>query len=188
MVSGEAGDEAMFWTYDAVEERLVETVRCWWRMPGGGGWPFASDGPWHLIRKEWEDWDARDPKPLRRMPLSRAEMRDMAEATEWLTWIGDDGQRRALVGGLLDRAKGRKRIGWEALRERLGEPELTGAAIQYRYSRAVTFIANVLNAMSGMPFVSRGGVRARYPKDVLAFVARKKDEAFQPRNMSTPGM
>jgi hypothetical protein len=53
-----------------VQEDLVEVMQMWWRAPGGGKWPFASDGPWHLIRKEWEDWDAREPAPLRRLPLS----------------------------------------------------------------------------------------------------------------------
>jgi hypothetical protein len=40
-----------FWTFDAVEERLIEAMRLWWRSPGGGRWPFASDAPWHLMTR-----------------------------------------------------------------------------------------------------------------------------------------
>jgi hypothetical protein len=63
------------WSFAEVQEDLVEVMQMWWRAPGGGRWPFASDGPWHLIRKEWEDWDAREPAPLRRLPLSLADVR-----------------------------------------------------------------------------------------------------------------
>mgnify|MGYP003577860621 CR=1 FL=1 len=54
---GSVASEASFWTYERVEERLVETMRCWWRMPGGGRWPFAGDGPWHLARRENTPFD-----------------------------------------------------------------------------------------------------------------------------------
>ena len=37
-------------TFDQVEEALIEAVRLWWQSPGGGASPYASDGPWDLIR------------------------------------------------------------------------------------------------------------------------------------------
>ncbi|MGZ8286125.1 MAG: hypothetical protein ACXW27_09035 [Allosphingosinicella sp.] len=141
---------AGFLSYDDVEARLIEAVRSWWRMPGGGAWPFASDGPWHLIRKTWEDWDARDPKPLRHLPLRRAEIGEMQEATEWLLIVAGEAQRRTLVAGLIDRAKGRARPGWKALREALGEPGLRSAAAGMRYSRAIRAICEELNRRAGL--------------------------------------
>jgi hypothetical protein len=187
MIEASFDGEVGFWTYDLVEARLVEAVRCWWRMPGGGKWPFAGDAPWHLIRPVVGDYDVgldkhgkpvklttREdaPKP-RPAPLTRAEIADMEEATEWLTFVGED-KRRVLVLALVERAKGKKQVGWSAMRETLGQPELTGAGLEYRYSRAVTFIANVLNAASGVPYASRKGARARWPADVSEAAARLK--------------
>src|SRR5688500_6032382 len=120
-------EDAQFWTYDMVEARLVETVQLWWRMPGGGRWPFASDGPWHLIRAEWGDY-ADAEAVLRSLPLRRAEIAAMEEATEWLTGGDDDAKRRVLVLALIERAKGKKQVGWSATRDALREPALTGAA------------------------------------------------------------
>jgi hypothetical protein len=47
----ELGKDEDFWTFDAVKERLVEAMRLWWRSPGEGRWPFASDAPWHLMTR-----------------------------------------------------------------------------------------------------------------------------------------
>jgi hypothetical protein len=142
----EASGDGSFWTYDALQERLVETVRQWWRMPGGGAWPFASDGPWHLIRKQWEDWDARDPKPLRPLPLRRAEMREMEEATEWLTMVPEE-DRRVVVLGLLQLAGGRKRISWAAMLRPMGMARGAGGLAR-RYERALGVLAMRLNGVS----------------------------------------
>jgi hypothetical protein len=180
------GDDPQFWTFDMVEARLAEAVRCWWRMPGGGQWPFASDGPWHLIRKQWEDWDARDPKPIGRLPLRRAEVAAMEEATEWLTYVVADGTRRLMIAGLIERAKGRKQTGWAALREQLQDPG-TSAYMSMQYSRGIGFIANVLNAMSGVPYAPKG-VRMRYPKAVLDAVERLRSAEICGGRLSSPGM
>jgi hypothetical protein len=181
-----AGDEAQFWTFDMVEARLVETIHCLRRMPGDGRWPFASDGPWHLIRKQWEDWDARDPKPLRRVPLSRAEIRAMEEATEWLAAVADEDQRRIIVAGLIDRANGRTQTGWAALRARLQMPQ-SSAYLSTRYSRGIGYIANVLNAGSGINWAEKGR-RIRYSKHVLDGVERLKAAEIRAGNVSSPVM
>ena len=54
-------DAVEWWTFDLVREALVETIVLWRRSPGQGRWPFASDGPWHLMSREAEkgDYDAR---------------------------------------------------------------------------------------------------------------------------------
>jgi hypothetical protein len=41
-----------FWTFDAVQERLIEAMRLWWRSPGRRRWPFAGDAPWHLMTRK----------------------------------------------------------------------------------------------------------------------------------------
>ncbi len=102
-----------FWTFDAVEERLVEAVRLWWRSPGGGTWPFAGDAPWQLMTRrtristgglkgrelqlhmqeedaeETRRWQGRE----RIGPLSRADIARRDEASEWLTWIAEDSRK-----------------------------------------------------------------------------------------------
>lgn len=145
-IDREASGGGSFWTYEALQERLVEAIRCWWRMPGGGAWPFASDGPWHLIRKQWEDWDARDPKPLKPLPLRRAEMRAMEEATEWLTMV-PEADRRIVVLGLVELAKGAKRIPWARLLRPMGMTRGAGGLAR-RYERALAVLAMRLNGAS----------------------------------------
>lgn len=142
---GSVGDAAGLFTFEAVQERLVETVRLWWRMPGGGSWPFASDGPWHLIRKQWEDWDARDPKPLRPLPLRRREISEMEEATEWLLLI-PEADRRVVVLGLVDLAKGRKAISWKRMMRALGMKRGLGG-LRMRYERALATLTFRLNGV-----------------------------------------
>jgi hypothetical protein len=180
---GRVGDHATFWTYERVEERLIETVRCWWRMPGGGRWPFASDGPWHLIRKEWEDWDARDPKPMRSLPLRRAEIAAMDEATEWITWVPED-KRRVLVLALGKKAQGLSQVPWRSLLRTLGL-SIGAGGLEWRYSQAIELIANVLNALSSNSYAPKG-VRVRYPKAVLEIVARVKMAENCAGNASSP--
>lgn len=193
--SERSGDEPVFWTFDMVEARLIETVRCWRRMPGGGRWPYAGDGPWHLITAAARAQTVADflldqvqmghEERPRAGPLLRSEIAAMEEATEWLTWIGDERQRLALVGGLAERARGRKSPGWTALREALADPA-SPAGLQRRYERAIGFIANVLNARSGQPW-ARNGVRVRYPKAVVETVERLEMAENCARNVSRPG-
>ncbi|HEV7658820.1 MAG TPA: hypothetical protein VGO55_03135 [Allosphingosinicella sp.] len=180
---GRVGDDATFWTCEAVEERLIETVRCWWRMPGGGRWPFASDGPWHLIRKEWEDWDARDPKPMRSLPLRRAEVTAMEEATEWITWVPED-KRRVLVLALGKKAQGMSQVPWRSLLRTLGHT-IGAGGLEWRYSQAIQLIANVLNALSSNPYAPKG-VRVRYSKAVLEIVERVKMAENRAGSASSP--
>jgi hypothetical protein len=192
---GETG--AAFWSYDAVEARLVEAVRCRWRMSGGGRWPFAGDGPWHLIPKAAraetladflldQAQMGRDEAP-REGPPSRAEIGAMEEAEEWLTYVEDDGQRVALAGGLIDRTKGRKRVGWKALRDRLGEA-VTPAGLERRYARAVALIAGVLNATAGGGVSNLDRGLGRLPEDVRRVVERLKMAENCGGRLSSPEM
>lgn len=135
----------VFWTFDDVEARLVEAMRLWWHVEGAG-WPFASDGPWHLIAqdKTW-DWD-RDSwadAPIPKLPLSREQMRRRDEATAWLRHAPDR-DRRLVVMAVTALAAGRKTVPWRALLKPMGLT-LGAHGLRKRYSRAVTCICETLN-------------------------------------------
>lgn len=142
-IAAEASAGGSIVTFADVEARLVEALRCWRRMPGGGRWPFAADGPWHLIRKEWADWDARDPAPLRRLPLRRDEIAAMEEATEWLRLVPDR-DRRIVVLALLQLAAGRRQVSWSEVKRRLGVG-IGARGVGMRYRRAISNIAKALS-------------------------------------------
>lgn len=145
----------LFWTPEIVEDRLIEAMRFAWRDEPGR-WPFASDGPWHLIRREWNDHGAHDQAALPRMPLSRAERARMEEAMEWLRLTGDSGVKQLGEGGdallivlatrklAAHRGEGRGRVDWMAVLRRLQVKRGAGMLAQ-RYSRAVTVIVKHLD-------------------------------------------
>ncbi|MFN3351320.1 hypothetical protein [Pseudorhodoplanes sp.] len=86
-------DAVEWWEHDQVREALIEAVLLWRRTPGDGRWPFASDGPWHLMSRDLQaDYDARGgdlgevvPRPL---PLSRAEVAWRDRVTDWMMLVG----------------------------------------------------------------------------------------------------
>src|SRR3546814_532230 len=85
-----------FWTFEAVQERLVEAMLLWRRMPDRErGW-LAVKAYWPDLRRHNHFGDYADaeatPRPL---PLSRAEIRRMEEASEWLLLVNE--RDRALV-------------------------------------------------------------------------------------------
>jgi hypothetical protein len=132
------------WTYDEVQEDLVEAMLMWMRAPGGGRWPFASDGPWHLIRKEWEDWDAREPAPLRRLPLTLADVRRRDRVSEWLL-LAPEADRQLIVIVLGQLARGVKRVSWKKVRSML-DAEISPRGLGMRYSRSIAAIVRALAA------------------------------------------
>lgn len=134
-----------FWDFDALEARLVEAMQFMRRLPReGGGSPFASDGPWHLIVKEWWDWDAHEDKPLLNVPLTPEQIGRMDEALAWLEWIPAADDRRLVGMALRNLASGRKSVPWTKLLKAMGVKR--GAhALRKRYARALTCICNRLN-------------------------------------------
>ncbi len=150
------------WTFEEVQDRLIEAMHLWARSPGQGRWPFASDAPWHLLtrqarldagrvkgmdmmrmlqeddERETQQWQGRD----RPRPLSRAEVARRDEASEWLGVVPAQ-DRRVVVLALIDIARGR-RVSWLRMRRHLGV-ELTGEALSYRYRKAIGTIAAHLN-------------------------------------------
>jgi hypothetical protein len=160
--------EKKYWSFSLVEEKLVEAMQLWRRSPGGGSWPFASDGPWHLVQPD--DTGAaraeillnaeREGKPAveapKRMPLTRDEVKERDEVSEWMRFAPE--RDRKLVAVVTDfYARGYKQIKWKKVRDvliRSGEPSISARGLGMRYSRAITAIAKRLNS----PEMLAGGV------------------------------
>lgn len=132
-----------FWAFADVEARLVEAMQFQWRTESGS-WGFASDGPWHLIVRDWWDWAAHEDKPVPRIPLSREQLARMEEASAWLVHAPER-DRKLVVLAVTALAAGRKAIPWRALLRPMGL-SLGAHGLRKRYSRAVTCICEALNA------------------------------------------
>ena len=152
-----------FWTFDAVEERLVEAMRLWWRSPGEGHWPFAADAPWHLMTRrarlaegrvkgmdvarqlqeddaeETRQWQGRE----RPGPLTRDEVALRDATSEWLAWIEPDA-RKVVVAVLAQLAAGRENVDWARVKRATGA-EIGNKGVYRRYTRAIMVIAMRLN-------------------------------------------
>lgn len=133
---------SIFWDFQAVEARLVEAMQFQWRTEGGT-WGFASDGPWHLIVRDWWDWAAHEDKPVPRIPLSREQLKRMEEASAWLAYAPER-DRKLVVLAVTALAAGRKVVPWRALLKPMGL-KLGAHGLRKRYSRAVTCICEALN-------------------------------------------
>lgn len=139
-------DRPDHWTFELVQERMVEAVRYWWRHVRDGGSPFATDGPWHLVVPEWQDWGAHDragERP-RLLPLSREQIARMHEATEWTLWVAEK-DRRLVALALRQLAAGRSRVSWRRLLRPMGVKR--GAdGLRMRYGRSLLRICEQLNS------------------------------------------
>lgn len=139
-----------FWTWAMVEERWVEAMRLWRRAPDRErGWLTVRSW-WPEIRIEAEvdaqgdrhyvDKDAK-PRPL---PLTRAQVAEMEAAAEWFSVVPKR-DKRLVVLGLAQLAADRPSISWKRVRARL-DAEISPRGLGMRYSRALTRVANALNA------------------------------------------
>lgn len=156
-------DGVEWWTFDLVREALVETTVLWSRSPGGGTWPFASDGPWHLMSRDAQsDYDARGgdmaevtPRPL---PLSRDEVARRDRVSEWIMLVPAAADRRLLAACLAFHARGYTQLPWGRIMRFMGVARGKDG-LQKRYRAALRAIAEGLN---GADFrggnVSRGGM------------------------------
>lgn len=139
-----------FWTFEAVQERLVDAMRCWRRSHdaearfGLAGrisslWSQCVDDPLALIERHGKETEA--PRPL---PLSRADMARMSEASEWLAFVREE-DRRLVVLALGKLASGHKSVPWLKLKRQLGV-HFGADGLRKRYSRALTSVCNALNS------------------------------------------
>lgn len=144
---GSAGGR--FLTFADVEGRLILAVRLCWREEAGR-WPFAGDGPWHLVEKEIElagvgveDGDER----AGRAPLSHREMAERDEAIGWLRLVSADFDRRLIVLAVTQLAKGgrRARVSWLKLAKMLDA--VSADALRVRYGRVMSALTACVNAV-----------------------------------------
>jgi hypothetical protein len=141
------------WTFDDVEARLVEAIGFLRRMPGGGSSPYAKDGPWAQIRREWGDYVDRDEVREResrpRGSLRTEEVDRMEEALDWVRFVRAVDTR--LLGlALASMERDGSEVPWTELAPRIGLRTATGRllgpdALRMRYQRAVGAIAKSLN-------------------------------------------
>lgn len=151
---------SQFYSFSDVEDGLVEAARLWWRSPGGGRWPFAGDGPWHLMTRATragsaiDAWRVEideialkpDPAPL---PLTRAEIARRDAASAWLLLIPEEGDRRLVAMGVVMKAATGRRIDWVRM-VKLWGAQATTDALRKRYSRAITAVARALSSCVGL--------------------------------------
>jgi hypothetical protein len=156
-------DRGAIWTFDAVEERLVEAMQVLRRMPDRERGFLSSGGRaiWPQIVHTLEEIlsAAPDDGSIRPGPVMRREQADMEEALEWLGYV-KEGPARTIVGLALGQlASGSSRVSWNvvwAIMERRGmtaEPglKLTPDSLRMRYGRALNAICEKLNrAKSGI--------------------------------------
>ena len=145
-----------------IEEAFVAVHALWRRSPGGGRWPYAGDGPWHLAQGEVGDIkgeysetlirteagkelqvrkiDAREP----RTPLSAAEVDERDRVTGWLQSVQDDALRRCIWEASAALARGEGRVPWRAIALWL-RWERTPNALKARYRLALGELVCRLN-------------------------------------------
>lgn len=141
-----------WWTFDLVREALVEAAVLWRRSPGGGRWPFASDGPWHMMSREADkgDYDARggfdssSDVAVRPLPLSRDEVERRDMVTEWVMMVPDADDRRLLAACLSFHARGYEQLPWAKIMMAMGVRRGKDGLAK-RYRAALRAIAEGLN-------------------------------------------
>jgi hypothetical protein len=87
----------------------------------------------------------------RKGSLSRDEVALRDEATEWLSWVGDDA-RKVVVATLAQLAAGRTNVDWTKVKRSIGV-EIGNKGVYRRYTRAISAIAGRLNG-EAVPILS----------------------------------
>lgn len=154
----ELPQEHVFYTFDLVEERLIDAMLLWRRAPD-------RERSWMAVRSLWPDirrpgseehwWDPidrefnlkpEDRPPPRPLPLTRAEVAEMNRVGEWLGLVPEQ-DRKVVVLAVLALASGRTRVPWSRLLRPLGMKRGAGA-IEQAYRRSIGTIAFRLNGRS----------------------------------------
>lgn len=149
-IEAQASKGGSFWTFDLVEEALVEAMTLWRRSPD-------RERGWHAIRAYWPeinrhtwfgDYADHDATP-RPLPLTRDQVDERDRVSEWLAHV-DQRDRKLVVLALACLAGGEKRVPWR----RLLKPmclQLGADGLRKRYSKAITSICHALNAAENRP-------------------------------------
>lgn len=139
----------------SIEELEEAFVRCHAlerREPGGGRWPFAGDGPWHLIQAEAGDFggdgqDGVSSSRVPRPPLDSGEVAELALLRRWLLLVPEERDRKLVWTATARLHAGEGRVPWTAL-GRWMQLSLTPEGVARRYRIA---LAQALCALQGWP-------------------------------------
>ncbi len=140
-----------WWTFEAVQERLIEAMGFLDRVSGGGRNPYASDGPWSQIVKDRlvdyvdvDDLRERGAKP--RGGLNAEEVDRMEATLDWIRFVPARGNLRRLVGAvILQLLNGGSQPRWPDVKARLRSAD-SPEALRKGYARSICRIAERLNA------------------------------------------
>lgn len=134
-----------WWTFEAVEERLIEAWDFLARMPDReAGWQRAGlSSLYRSIVREWNDyWQTDDHPP--RLGLRSTEVDRMEQALDWLQHVRP-ADRRLIGLALHALSRGAAEVPWRGLCKPMawgGHPD----ALRKRYSRSLTRVVMTLNA------------------------------------------
>lgn len=151
--NSESGSSAVLpQSWDEAETQLIDCVDLWRRSPGGGAWPFAGDGPWHLIQGEDGDYagegvDGAADERAPRTPLDAGEVGLRDTMTAWLGRIDDVMVRKAVWLGVVALHRGEGRVPWKAVAGWVGWDRSTNA-LAGRYRLA---LAQIVCGVNGWP-------------------------------------
>ncbi len=146
-----AGLPSPAWTFDMVEDRLVEAIITCWRTPD-------RERGWQQVRSNWPeamrelaagDYDARGGNgtssdvTLRMASQTRAEIDEMDEAFGWMGHVPAD-DRRLVAMVITQLARGQREVSWIKMVRKMGGTR--GAdGMRMRYGRAIAAIAAAKN-------------------------------------------
>lgn len=139
-------EEGRFYSFDDVQERLVEAMLCAWRLPD-------REAGWQRVKAQWPDvWrhthfgdygESASDAVLRPAALTRRDIAEMEEAFDWLAVLKP--ADRKLVGlAVTALARGEKQVPWLRLLKPMGLQR--GAhGLRKRYSRAMAKVCGRIN-------------------------------------------
>lgn len=148
-----------WWTFAAVEERLIEAIGFLDRLPERSlRRSVAGDGPWgQIVRDRLVDWvdmeELAEARGRDRSALTTVEVDRMNETLEWVTrHVPARGELRRLVGMVTTiAAREGGRTDWLEVRRR-GSFKQSKDALRMLYSRSVGRIAERLNVEARRTF------------------------------------
>lgn len=151
---------------EELEERLIACHELWWRTPGEGRWPFAGDGPWHLIQGEAgdyagvgsdgaEEYETRSGRRIElklrvvdsaapRVPLSRAEVSARDRVTAWLELLPDPFDRALVWRASMRPGRAQVRPSWKRIGGELGWRGSENG-LKWRWRKAMAALVCALN-------------------------------------------
>lgn len=151
---------ALAWTFEAVQDRLVEAMITCWRNPD-------RERGWQRVRSTWPeitreqaagDYDARggdlssSDVEIRPAALTRRDVAEMDEAFGWVDAIAPD-DRKVVGLVVVQLARGAREVPWTYLLKQMGLKHGVHG-LRKRYGRAIADIAARLNGGNPPPSVS----------------------------------